>query len=75
MERNTSMSVVDQLRAAVEAAEKSGETRYKIAQESRIGYMVLVRFIEREADIKLKTVDRLCEYLGLELKPKATGRK
>ena len=69
------MSVVDQLRAALEAAEKSGDTRYKIAQESRVGYMVLVRFLEQEADIKLKTVDRLCEYLGLELKPKAPGRK
>jgi DNA-binding phage protein len=69
------MSVVDQLRAAIEAAEKKGETRYKIAQESRVDYTVLVRFLEQGTDIKLRTVDRLCEYLGLELRPKAAGRK
>jgi hypothetical protein len=25
--------------------------------------------------IRLKTVDRLCDYLGLELKPKPAARK
>ncbi len=30
------MSVSDQLKAAVEKAEAKGETRYKIAQESRV---------------------------------------
>lgn len=69
------MSIVDQLRAALESAEKKGETRYKIAQEARVDYMVLVRFLDQGADIRLKTVSRLCEYLGLELRPKATGRK
>jgi len=40
------MAVSDQLKAAIEKAEAKGETRYKIAQESRVDYTVLVRFLE-----------------------------
>ena len=69
------MSVSEQLKAAIEKAEKKGETRYKIAQESRVDYTVLVRFLDKGTDFKLRTVDRLCEYLGLELKPKPPSRK
>ncbi len=69
------MSVSDQLKAAIEKAEKKGQTRYKIAQESRVDYTVLVRFLDKGTGLKLGTVDRLCDYLGLELKPKPTSRK
>ena len=69
------MSVSDQLKAAVEKAETKGETRYKIAQESRVDYTVLVRFLDLGTSIRLHTVDRLCDYLGLELKPNPAGRK
>ena len=69
------MSVSEQLKAAIEKAEKKGQTRYKIAQESRVDYTVLVRFLDKGTDFKLRTVDRLCEHLGLELKPKPTTRK
>jgi DNA-binding phage protein len=69
------MSVSDQLKAAIGKAEAKGETRYKIAQESRVDYTVLVRFLDLGTSIRLKTVDRLCDYLGLELKPKPTSRK
>jgi hypothetical protein len=69
------MSVSEQLKAAIEKAEQKGETRYRIAQESRVDYTVLSRFLDLGTDIKLRTVDRLSEYLGLELKPKPAGRK
>ena len=69
------MSVSDQLKAAIEKAEKQGQTRYKIAQESRVDYTVLVRFLDLGTSIRLQTVDRLCDYLGLELRPKPAGRK
>ena len=69
------MSGSDQLKVAIEKAEARGETRYKIAQESRVDYTVLVRFLEQGTSIRLHTVDRLCDYLGLELKPKPAGRK
>ena len=69
------MSVSEQLKAAIEKAEKKGQTRYKIAQESRVDYTVLVRFLDKETSLRLQTVDRLCKHLGLELKSKPASRK
>jgi hypothetical protein len=69
------MLVSEQLKAAIEKAEEKGETRYKIAQESRVDYTVLIRFLDLDTSVRLKTVDRLCDYLGLELKPKPPARK
>jgi hypothetical protein len=69
------MFVSEQLKAAIEKAEAKGETRYKIAQESRVDYTVLIRFLDLGTSVRLKTVDRLCDYLGLELRPKPTSRK
>ncbi len=72
------MPVSEQLRKAIEAVERRGTTRYRIARDSRIDYAVLVRFLDQGSDIKLRcTADKLADYLGLELrrKPKPKRRK
>ncbi len=69
------MSVSEQLKAAIQKAEKKGQTRYKITQESRVGYTVLVKFLDKGTSLRLQTVDRLSEHLGLELKSKPASRK
>jgi DNA-binding phage protein len=68
------MSISRQLNRAIVAAEKK-VTRYRIAKDSEISYDVLARFLDRDSDIKLSTVDSLAEYLDLELKPKSRRRK
>jgi len=70
------MSVSDTLRAEVLAAMKRGVTRYKIAKGAGIDHGNLTRYIYERRDIRLSTVDALCEVLGLALqhKPKK-GRK
>ena len=69
------MAISEQLRKALMRAEKRGETRYKIAQESRVNYTILARFLDGERTIKLPTADRLADYLGLELRAKQGRRK
>ncbi len=69
------MPISEQLRKALMQAEKRGETRYKIAQESRVNYTILARFLDGERTIKLPTADRLADYLGLELRLKQGRRK
>ena len=60
-------TVSDQLRAAIEAAPVS---RYRIAKETGLEQSALSRFVRGKAGLDLSTVDRLAEYLGLELMAK-----
>ncbi|MFH1919216.1 MAG: helix-turn-helix domain-containing protein [Planctomycetota bacterium] len=65
----------DQLRAAIEASE---ETYYRIAKDAEVDWGTLQRFVDgRRPNIRIDTVDKLCEQLGLELRPKKgrTGRR
>lgn len=57
------MLVSEQLRKFIQ---DSGETRARIARESRIDYKVLKRFLEDKKSILLRTADKLAEYLDLE---------
>lgn len=57
-----------------EAIEKSGKTRYQIAKETGIDQAVLCRIMQG-GSCRTKTVDFLCEYLGLELTPKKPKKK
>ncbi|MGB7581316.1 MAG: helix-turn-helix transcriptional regulator [Sedimentisphaerales bacterium] len=57
-----------------EAIEKSGKTRYQIAQETGIDQAVLCRVVSG-GSCGTKTADLLCKYLGLELTPKKLKRK
>ena len=40
--------------AKVLQAEKKGQTRYKIAQESRVDYTVLVKFLDKGTSLRLQ---------------------
>ena len=56
--------ISDQLRDAIEA---SGETRYRISKETGIAQSALSRFMSGERGLTSSAVDKLAEYLNLEL--------
>lgn len=62
----------EQLRRAVETC---GETRYRIAQETGIPESTLSRFVASGRGLSMGNTDRLCAYLGLELKAKGGKRR
>jgi transcriptional regulator with XRE-family HTH domain len=64
--------VSDQLR---EAIDDSGEKLCQIARGCGVDDGVLSRFMRDERGLTTKTLDRLCEYLNLELREsKRKGR-
>jgi DNA-binding Xre family transcriptional regulator len=66
------MTISDQLRAAVKARDV---TLYRIAKDSEVNWSALQRFVDgTRPDIRISTVDKLCECLGLELRPKKKER-
>lgn len=63
--------IVETLRQAIE---QSGKSRYQISKETGIDQATLCRIMHGES-CGTKTADMLCEYLGLELRPRrAKGR-
>ncbi len=54
----------DQIRQAIG---DSGETRYRIAQETGINEAALGKFFHGERGLSLDSLDKLAEYLGLEV--------
>ena len=62
------------LERIAKAIEKSGKTRYQIAQETGIDQAVLCRVVSG-GSCSTKTADILCKYLGLELVPKEPKKK
>jgi ribosome-binding protein aMBF1 (putative translation factor) len=62
------------LERIAKAIEKSGKTRYQIAQETGIDQAVLCRVVSG-GSCSTKTADILCKYLGLELTSKKRERK
>jgi DNA-binding Xre family transcriptional regulator len=64
------MTVSEQLKQAIERRLKT-ETLYRIAKESGVAWRVVQRFMTGERpQLRSASVDKLCDYLGLELKPK-----
>lgn len=62
------MTIGDQLRAAIDAADV---TLYRIAKDAEVDWGTIQRFMDgTRPNIRIDTVERLCEYLGLELQPK-----
>jgi hypothetical protein len=62
------MTISDQLRSAIRARD---ETLYRIAKDSGVDWGALQRFVDRRRpNIRMDTVNKLCEYLGLELHSK-----
>jgi hypothetical protein len=67
------MSISTQLQAAIRNA---GESVYAVSKGSGVPQSVLSRFVNGERGLSLESVDRLAEYLELELQPKrASPRK
>jgi transcriptional regulator with XRE-family HTH domain len=58
------MTVSDTLREAIRNASVS---RYRIACDTGIAESALSRFVSGKRSLDLTSVDKLCEYLGLEL--------
>ncbi len=66
------MTISDQLRAAID---KADVTLYRIAKDSQVDWGTIQRFIDgTRPNIRIDTMERLCEYLGLELRPKKKRR-
>lgn len=61
------VGLADVLRAAIT---ESGLTHYRIGKDSGVAPQIIDRFVSGERDLKLGTAEKLCEQLGLELKPK-----
>ena len=59
------MAVSEQLTAAI----REYGTAYAAGKASRVSATVIQRFLNGERDLQLKTVDKLCAALGLELRP------
>lgn len=52
------------------ALSESGKSVNSIAKESGVSQPVLQRFISGKRSLTLDTAERLCDFLGLELKPR-----
>jgi hypothetical protein len=57
------------LEKIAEAIEKSGKSRYQISKDTGVDNAVLCRIVTGSGtgSCGLKTIEVLCEYLGLEL--------
>jgi DNA-binding phage protein len=64
------MTVSEQLR---EAIRRYGSV-YAVARDSEIVQPVLNRFVSGERDLRLATVDRLCEFFGMHLTRPKRGK-
>lgn len=56
--------ILSAIRQAIEASPKS---RYRIAEETRISESALSRLISGERGLSVESVEKLAEYLGLEI--------
>ena len=52
-----------------DAIRRDSRTPYRLSEESGVARAVLSRFIRGERDLNLRTADRLCQVLGLGLRP------
>ena len=56
--------LLDEIKRAIDA---SGKTRYRIAQEADIAQSQLSRLMRGDAGLSVDSVERLADYLGLEI--------
>ncbi len=69
--RKKPLSVSDQLRRAID---ECGLTKYRIYVETGVDQATLSKFVRGERGVSLDTFDVLCDYLGLELRPRGKGK-
>lgn len=62
----------DQIRAAIDAAPVS---RYRIAKETDIAEANLSRFMAGKSGLSMKALDRIGEYLELDIVERSESRK
>lgn len=60
----TMESILEQIRRAILA---SGQTRYRISQETGVGEPQLCKLMKGQAGLSVESLERLAEYLGLEI--------
>jgi len=60
--------LTEALRKAIKA---SGKTHYRLAKESGLKPDYFDRFVYGTRDIRLSTAGKICQALGLELRPKS----
>ena len=63
--------VSEQLRRLIR---ERGESLAEIGRQTGVSHAVLSRFLRGERRLSTKTVDRLAEYLGLELRKVRHGK-
>lgn len=69
---NRKTTLGEQLRKAIETC---GRSRYRVCKDVGISQTLMSRFMGGERGLSLDVVERLCEYLNLELrKSKRKGR-
>jgi len=51
-----------------DAIRRDGRTIYRLALDCGVNQGVLGRFMRRERDMNLRTADKVCRALGLELR-------
>ncbi len=72
MIRRGKTSMSDTLKTAIEKSDKS---RYQISKDTGIAQSVLSRFMSGERGLSMEALERLFEYLGLEVVEKLKRRK
>lgn len=68
-------ATVEVLRGAIRAAAADGVSARELARRSGVTLGSILRFTSADRDITFTTAGKLAEALGLELVPKAKGRK
>jgi hypothetical protein len=64
------MRLIATLRDAILRAEKDGRTYYRIAKDAGVDWRIVSEFASGEREnMTAPTMQRLCDYLGLELRP------
>jgi transcriptional regulator with XRE-family HTH domain len=63
------------LRKAIDVAGESGVSRYRISKDTGVEQSALSRFMSGERGLDLVSVEKLAEYLGLELVKKEASQK
>ncbi len=72
MARREDKPFSEQLRQAIR---DSGLSYYRLARECGVNDGALSRFMRSERDLTARSIDRICSYLGLELRQsKQKGR-
>ena len=63
------------LETIIKEIERCGKTRYAISQSTDIPESTLCRLVAGKGGLGIKTADKLCKYLGLELRVKKKKRR